>query len=225
MWRRGSQSPNYWMSFADMMSALLMVFVLLLAVVVFDYREDLAEKEQQIEEIKGVKNEIIAALMAEFEDSNIDLVIDPETGAIQLATNILYAYNSAEITEEGKKTLAQFIPKYLDILLQDKYRDDIATIIIEGHADNTGEYLYNLGLSQERAFSVLKIIYADDFPKFEQQEYSKQVVTANGRSDVVPVYKEDGSYDADGSRRVEFLFRLKEEEKMEEIQKVVEDQK
>jgi len=225
MWRRGSQAPNYWMSFADMMSALLMVFVLLLAVVVFDYREDLAEKEQQIEEIKGVKNEIIAALMAEFEDSNIDLVIDPETGAIQLATNILYAYNSAEITEEGKKTLAQFIPKYLDILLQDKYRDDIATIIIEGHADNTGEYLYNLGLSQERAFSVLKIIYADDFPKFEQQEYSKQVVTANGRSDVVPVYKEDGSYDADGSRRVEFLFRLKEEEKMEEIQKVVEDQK
>ncbi|MUV07055.1 OmpA family protein [Planococcaceae bacterium Storch 2/2-2] len=213
------------MSFADMMSALLMVFVLLLAVVVFDYREDLAEKEQQIEDIKGVKNDIIAALMAEFEDSNIDLVIDPNTGAIQLATNILYAYNSAEITAEGKKTLAQFIPKYLDILLQDKYRDDIASIIIEGHADNTGEYLYNLGLSQERAFSVLKIIYSKDFPKFEQQEYSKQVVTANGRSNVVPVYKEDGSYDADGSRRVEFLFRLKEEEKMEEIQKVVEDQK
>jgi len=225
MRRKGSQSPNYWMSFADMMSALLMVFVLLLAVVVFDYREDLAEKEQQIEDIKGVKNDIIAALMAEFEDSNIDLVIDPNTGAIQLATNILYAYNSAEITAEGKKTLAQFIPKYLDILLQDKYRDDIASIIIEGHADNTGEYLYNLGLSQERAFSVLKIIYSKDFPKFEQQEYSKQVVTANGRSNVVPVYKEDGSYDADGSRRVEFLFRLKEEEKMEEIQKVVEDQK
>ena len=225
MRRKGSQSPNYWMSFADMMSALLMVFVLLLAVVVFDYREDLAEKEQQIEDIKGVKNDIIAALMAEFEDSNIDLVIDPNTGAIQLATNILYAYNSAEITAEGKKTLAQFIPKYLDILLQDKYRDDIASIIIEGHADNTGEYLYNLGLSQERAFSVLKIIYSKDFPKFEQQDYSKQVVTANGRSNVVPVYKEDGSYDADGSRRVEFLFRLKEEEKMEEIQKVVEDQK
>ena len=225
MRRKGSQSPNYWMSFADMMSALLMVFVLLLAVVVFDYREDLAEKEQQIEDIKGVKNDIIAALMAEFEDSNIDLVIDPNTGAIQLATNILYAYNSAEITAEGKKTLAQFIPKYLDILLQGKYRDDIASIIIEGHADNTGEYLYNLGLSQERAFSVLKIIYSKDFPKFEQQEYSKQVVTANGRSNVVPVYKEDGSYDADGSRRVEFLFRLKEEEKMEEIQKVVEDQK
>lgn len=225
MSRKKVNTPNYWMSFADMMSALLMVFILLLTVVMLDYREDLEEKERQIEEIKGVKDDIIAALMEEFENSNIDLAIDPHTGAIQLATNILYAYNSAEITEEGKATLAQFIPKYLDILLQEKYRDDIASIIIEGHADNTGEYLYNLGLSQERAFSVLKIIYSDGFPDFKYKEYAKEVVTANGRSDVVPIYHSDGSYDADGSRRVEFLFRLKEDEKIDEIQKVVEDQK
>ncbi|MER2007807.1 MAG: OmpA family protein [Psychrobacillus sp.] len=221
MRRKSSSSPNYWMSFADLMSALLMVFVLLLVVVVLDYREDLAEKEKQIEEITNVKSEIIAALMQEFENSNINLEIDPNTGAIQLATNILYAYNSSEITIEGKGTLEQFVPKYLDILLQDKYRDEISSIIIEGHADNTGEYLYNLGLSQERAFSVLKIIYAKDFPKFEQQEYSKQVVTANGRSNVVPVHNAAGEYDADASRRVEFLFRLKEDEKIEEIQKLV----
>lgn len=221
MRRKSSSSPNYWMSFADLMSALLMVFVLLLVVVVLDYREDLVEKEKQIEEITNVKNEIIAALMQEFENSNINLEIDPNTGAIQLATNILYAYNSSEITLEGKETLAQFIPKYLDILLQDKYRDEISSIIIEGHADNTGEYLYNLGLSQERAFSVLKIIYAENFPNFEQKEYSKQVVTANGRSNVVPAYNAAGEYDADASRRVEFLFRLKEDEKIEEIQKLV----
>lgn len=221
MRRKSSSSPNYWMSFADLMSALLMVFVLLLVVVVLDYREDLAEKEKQIEEITNVKNEIIAALMQEFENSNINLEIDPDTGAIQLATNILYAYNSSEITPEGKDTLAQFIPKYLDILLQDKYRDEISSIIIEGHADNTGEYLYNLGLSQERAFSVLKVIYAESFPNFEQKEFSKQVVTANGRSNVVPVHNAAGEYDADASRRVEFLFRLKEDEKIEEIQKLV----
>ncbi|WP_404427160.1 OmpA family protein [Ureibacillus chungkukjangi] len=221
MRRRGSSSPNYWMSFADLMSALLMVFVLLLVVVVLDYREDLAEKEKQIEEITSVKSEIIAALMKEFENSNIELEIDPDTGAIQLATNILYTFNSSEITQEGKGTLAQFVPKYLDILLQDKYRDEISTIIIEGHADNAGDYLYNLNLSQERAFSVLKVIYANDFPNFEQKEYSKQVVTANGRSNVVPIYNESGEYDANASRRVEFLFRLKEEEKIEEIQKLV----
>lgn len=224
MKRRGSSSPNYWMSFADLMSALLMVFVLLLVAVVLDYREDLAEKEEQIAEITSVKNEIISALMAEFENSNIDLEIDPNTGAIQLATNILYDFNSSELTEEGKATLAQFIPKYLDILLQDKYREEISSIIVEGHADNTGEYLYNLGLSQNRAFSVLKVIYDDSFPKFEQQEYSKNVVTANGRSNVVPVYDENNEYDADASRRVEFLFRLKEDEKIEEIQKLVEEQ-
>ena len=44
-----------------------------------------------------------------FDAMNIDLEIDPDTGAIQLATNILYAYDSSDITEEGKQTLAQFI--------------------------------------------------------------------------------------------------------------------
>lgn len=222
MRRKKSAIPNYWMSFSDLMSALLMVFVLLLVIVILDYREDLVEKEQQIEEIANVKSEIIAALMQEFEHSKMDLEIDPHTGAIQLATNILYAPNSAEITLEGERMLARFIPKYLDILLQDKYRDEISSIIVEGHADNTGDYLSNLGLSQERAFSVLKVIYGSRFPNFEQKEYSKQVVTANGRSDVVPIYNEAGEYDANASRRVEFLFRLKEDEKMEEIQRLVE---
>ncbi|MEE1131720.1 MAG: OmpA family protein [Caryophanon sp.] len=223
MKRKGSTAPNYWMSFADLMSALLMVFVLLLVVVVLDYREDLAQKEQQIEEITSVKSDIIAALMQEFDNSNINLEIDPNTGAIQLATNILYDYNSAELTEEGVETLAQFIPKYLDILLQDEYKHEISTIIVEGHADNTGEYLSNLALSQERAFSVLRTIYSDTFPDFEQKEYSKKVVTANGRSSVVPIFTEVGAYDADASRRVEFLFRLKEDEKIDEIQKLVDD--
>lgn len=222
MYRRKSSLPNYWMSFADLMSALLMVFVLLLVIVILDYREDLAEKEQQIEEITNVKSDIIATLLEEFENSNMNVEIDPNTGAIQLATNILYAPNSAEITFEGERMLARFIPKYLDILLQEKYRDDISSIIVEGHADQTGDYLSNLSLSQERAFSVLKVIYGERFPDFAQKEYSKQVVTANGRSDVAPVYNAAGEYDADASRRVEFLFRLKEDEKLEEIQRLVE---
>lgn len=224
MRRKSTSSPNYWMSFADLMSALLMVFILLLVTVILDYREDLASKEKQIEEIKNVKSEIISALIKEFENSNIDLAIDPDTGAIQLATNIMYKYNSSEIAEEGKETLEKFVPKYLDILLQDKYRNEISSIIIEGHADNSGDYLYNLDLSQERAFSVLKVIYDEDFPHFEQKENSKEVVTANGRSNMVPVYTKDNKYDAEASRRVEFLFRLKEDEKMQEIQKLVDEE-
>lgn len=224
MRRKSTSSPNYWMSFADLMSALLMVFILLLVTVILDYREDLASKEKQIEEITNVKSEIISALIKEFENSNIDLAIDPDTGAIQLATNIMYKYNSSEIAEEGKETLEKFVPKYLDILLQDEYRNEISSIIIEGHADNSGDYLYNLDLSQERAFSVLKVIYDEDFPHFEQKENSKEVVTANGRSNMVPVYTKDNKYDAEASRRVEFLFRLKEDEKMQEIQKLVDEE-
>lgn len=56
------------------------------------------------------------------------------------------------------------MPKYLDILLKSGYEEYIAEIIIEGHTDRDGSYMYNMKLSQERAYSVAEYILSDDFP-------------------------------------------------------------
>lgn len=209
------------MSYADLMSAMLMVFALLLTVVVLDYREDLAEKQKIIEEVTNVKNEIIAALLEEFKDSSVQIEVDAQTGAIRFPSNVLFDINSTEIKPDGKTSLKEIVPKYFSILLQDRFRDEISNIIIEGHTDREGTYLYNLNLSQQRALSVVQDIYGEDFPAFKEKELSQAFVTANGRSFSVPVNKEDGSYDPNSSRRVEFLFRLKEDEKIKEILELV----
>ncbi len=223
MRRKGSSKINYWMSYADLMSAMLMIFVLLLTIVILDYREDLAEKQSQIEELATIKNDIIAALTEEFRGSNVQIEVDSQTGAIRFPGNILYEYNSSEISGSGTEFLKEFVPKYFSIILQEKFKDEISNIIIEGHADKDGEYLTNLVLSQNRAFSVVKEIYGAGFPDFPEKEDSKTYITSNGRSFAVPVLDKNGEYDADKSRRVEFLFRLKEEERIEEIQKLVND--
>ncbi|MFC4409005.1 flagellar motor protein MotB [Chungangia koreensis] len=221
---RKRSEVNYWMSYSDLMSAMLMAFVLLITIVILDYREDLAEKQKQIDAVTNVKNDIIAALAAEFEGSNVKIEVDRQTGAIRFPGSILYEYNSSDISPTGKQFLEEFVPKYFSIILQEKYKDEISNIIIEGHTDKDGSYIYNLNLSQNRAFSVVKTIYGSDFPSFPEKELSQQYVTANGRSYTVPILKEDGSYSPENSRRVEFLFRLKEEERMEEIQKLVNEQ-
>ena len=46
-------------------------------------------------------------------------------------------------------------------------------------------------------------------------------MTANGRSFSNPVYNTNGSIDMDASRRVEFKFRLKDEEMVEEMVKIL----
>ncbi|SES24531.1 chemotaxis protein MotB [Gracilibacillus ureilyticus] len=209
------------MSYADLMSAMLMVFALLLTLVILDYRELLEEKEKQIEEVISVKTEIIKALTEAFEESNVAIEIDQQTGAIRFPGSILFETNSSEISEQGKVFLKDFVPKYLGILLQERFLDEISTVIIEGHTDNEGSYMYNMGLSQERAFAVLEYIYSDEAPDFKQKELSKGYITGNGRSFSKPLTDENGVYDPDSSRRVEFLFRLKDDESINAIHKLV----
>ena len=48
------------------------------------------------------------------------------------------------------------LPKYCSVLLRDDYREYVSEIIIEGHTDTNGSYIYNLELSQQRTFSVAK---------------------------------------------------------------------
>lgn len=117
---------NYWMSYADLMSAMLMVFALLLMVVILDYRELLEKKEKQIKEVVSVKTEIIQALTEEFKKSNMSIEIDQQTGAIRFPGRILFKTNSSEISEEGKAFLKKFIPKYMGILLQDRFKNEIS---------------------------------------------------------------------------------------------------
>lgn len=219
--RKTKPTVNYWMSYADLMSAMLLLFALLLAFVMLDYREDLDEKQEQIEAVTSVRHEIIQALTQEFEDSDVGIEVDQQTGAIKFTNNILYEFDSYKLTKKGKKMLDDVIPKYFAILLQDQFQDEISNIIIEGHTDNDGSYLANLNLSQNRAFSVLEYIYSDEFKAFKEKELSKEYITANGRSNTVPVYDKNNKYSADKSRRVEFQFRLKEEERIEEIEKLV----
>ena len=228
--RRKRTETNYWMSYADLMSAMLMVFALLLTIVILDYREDMIEsqklmdeKQKQIDAVTNVKNDIIAALTDEFKDSNVKIEVDSQTGAIRFPGNILYDYDSYELSGSGKKFLKEFVPKYFGIILQERFKSEISSIIVEGHTDKEGTYLTNLALSQNRAFSVVEEIYATGFPNFPEKELSKEYITSNGRSFTVPLTNSDGTFNAEKSRRVEFLFRLKEDERIEEIQKLVSD--
>lgn len=221
MKHRKREEVNYWMSYADLMSAMLMVFALLLTLVILDYRELLEKKEKQIEQVVTVKTEIIKALTEAFRQSNMQIEIDQQTGAIRFPGRVLFESNSSVISETGQNYLKQFVPQYLGILLQERFRDKISVIIIEGHTDQNGDYMYNMGLSQGRAYSVLTYIYSDGFVPFKEKEISKKYITCNGRSFSQLIPNQTGGYDAERSRRVEFLFRLKEDEAIKEIEKLV----
>ena len=109
--------------------------------------------------------------------------------------------------------------------LDEKYRDYVSEIIIEGHTDTNGSYIYNLELSQQRAFSVAKycLTESNGIISSTDVELLRSVLTANGKSYSNPIYKEDGSVDLEASRRVEILFRLQDEEMIAEMMDILKE--
>lgn len=208
------ESVSYWMSVSDLMSGVLIVFMLLFIYKLFDYSESISASEKAIESLKSTRDEIVTLMQSEFKNQNIDVNIDSNTGTLTLFEGILFDFSKSDLKEEGKKYLQQFMPSYLNILLDnDNLKNNISQIVVEGHTDTNSTYIYNLKLSQERAFSVIAFLLSDEF-KYDNKEKLQKYLTANGRSFCDPVLNADGSVNEEKSRRVEIKFRLNEEEKL-----------
>ena len=179
----------------------------------------MSEQQQKLDNIIGVRTELIEELKNEFGNSDLSVSVDEKTGAITFDANILFDYNKSTLTASGKEFLSEFLPRYVDVLLSPKYKDYISEILIEGHTDTEGNYLFNMELSQKRALSVAEYCLGDNSNILtnDRLEELRSVISATGRSYSNPVYDENGEVDMEASRRVEFLFRLKDEEMIREM--------
>lgn len=208
---------NSWISISDLMSAILAVFI-----VFYISQLILINKERQkyyeiLSVLEDTKLNIIYNIK---KNKELNFQIDSKTGTISLESEILFKSNDYKLSQEGKEILNKFIPKYIDILLNDeKNKKYLDRIIVEGHTDKNGSYLYNLKLSQRRALEVVEYINGDEIGNFKGKEEMRKYLTANGRSYI------DYLGDDTKSRRVEFKFILKETETIENLKKVIQKNK
>ena len=185
----------------------------------------MSEQQQKLDDIIGVRAELVEDLKEEFDDSDLKVSVDEKTGAITFDASILFDYNKSVLKESGKEFLSKFLPRYADVLLSDKYKDNISEILIEGHTDTEGKYLFNLELSQKRALAVADFCLDDNsgIVDDEQLEALRELTSATGKSYSNPVLDEEGEVDMEASRRVDFLFRLKDEEMVREMIEILSD--
>ena len=187
------------------------------------YETEIERQQKMIEQMVGVKAQIIEALSNELSRNNISVTVDAQTGAITLPSEMLFAVGENTLSDRGEYYLDRFLPVYLNVLLSDDFSGYIAEIIIEGHTDSSGKagydaYLYNMQLSQQRALSVTNYVLRQEYMGFnlglpiEKQSLLRTLVTASGRSFSALIYNPDGTENKDASRRVEIKFRLKDDQ-------------
>jgi chemotaxis protein MotB len=184
----------------------------------------LEQQQVQIEQLVGLKTRIISSLSDALRAAHISAQVDPSNGSIALESDVLFATNKFELTEQGQAFIDQFLPVYLNVLLSEDYRPYVTEIIIEGHTDSDGDYITNLKLSQQRALAVASYVLADDYYGIsgEQKRLLRSLATANGRSWSDLVRDANGVEDKDASRRVVFKFRMTDEQMIQQLKNILE---
>lgn len=219
---------NYWASVSDLMSGLMILFLL----ISIAYMLNVAEGQSRVRAIavnyKDFQLELYHDLMAEFQDDlpKWQAQIDQETLALRfLEPDVLFSSGKAELNDRFKEILNDFFPRYIRIIFSDKYRANIEEIRIEGHTssewgndDITKDeaYFHNMALSQERTRSVLSYCYHLESVR-EYKTLMRKYITANGLSSSQPILREDNTENVALSRRVEFRTRTNASQKITEI--------
>jgi chemotaxis protein MotB len=175
----------------------------------------LQSQKAKIKSLTGIKLKVIAELKSALGKK---INIDKKSGSLRLASNILFDKGSAVLKDGAKGELKSNFIEYVDTLISNRnISEHLDKIIIEGHTDSDGGYLYNLGLSQKRAYAVMNYLLTLDYIK---KHNIKAKLVASGRS-YLDAIKVNGVEDKDASRRIEVKFRLKNEDAMYEIERIL----
>lgn len=171
---------------------------------------DLNATKNRIKNLTGIKVKIIASLKERLGDL---VAVDPKSGDLVLSSSVLFDTNSAVLKDEAKATLKSALQNYFAVLLNDKnIKDNLESIVIEGHTDSDGEYLYNLRLSQNRALAVMEFI-----DSWNNDMNLRKILVASGRGRAMPIV-ENGVENKEKSRRIEIKFTLSNKDAINEIQ-------
>lgn len=177
---------------------------------------DLQNTKQKIKNLTGIKIKVISLLKTKLGKK---IEIDPNNGSLRLSSNILFEQGKYDLKETSKESLKSAVYDYFKTILEnDEINKHVDKIVIEGHTNSKGNFLYNLELSQKRAYSVMDFLLSLDF---KNKENLKKLVVASGRSFLDPIYTESGEEDMDSSRRIEIKFSLKNEDAIKEIANIL----
>lgn len=215
-----SYKGNEWISISDMMAGIMMIFLLIAVsytIVIGKTQKQLALQNAELKELNKQMSDIAKTyenlqialhqdLIAEFADNlqEWNAEIDPDNIVRFKEPEILFDQGKKEVKARFQQILDDFFPRYISILTQDKYKDSIAEVRIEGHTSTEwhnaktleSRYLGNAELSQARALEVLKYCFSQT--NIAEKQWLINVLRANGLSFAQPLETPELS------RRVEF---------------------
>jgi len=148
----------FWISFSDLMTALMVLFLVAMAVALIAVTHGLAT----INKDKVERDRTIESCMADVRS----LADQPEFqgvsihgNSIDFGTLVLFGNDRHTFEKPAHQLFVRkFVPRVLDLARSEKCSKWLKRVVVEGFASQTGDYLYNLNLSYLRSQRVLCVL-------------------------------------------------------------------
>jgi outer membrane protein OmpA-like peptidoglycan-associated protein len=151
------ESP-FWISFADLMTALMALFLMVMAVTLISVTKDVSSAEER----KIQREKDIQELMATIREKSRPfpkVTVDESSYRIDLGEEVRFDSNRSDISAGGSRFLRGYVPVLLKVQASELGRKWIRRIVVEGFTDQDGTYLLNLALSLQRSRSVVCVMF------------------------------------------------------------------
>ena len=209
--RRSSQQRGkdeaekpFWISYADLMTALMVLFLVVMAVALLAVTRTISEKQKREEEHKADINKCMA-IAVEAAKKYDGVVVQLNRNVIDFGERASFGKGVHILSSDQESLLRRFVPELLSMADSPTCKRVLKRIVVEGYTDKTGDYLYNLDLSLRRSQRVLCAMFKTDGPNLlneAQKEAIRDVFLVGG-------FAFNSSKDTDeASRRVEMRIEF-----------------
>lgn len=166
------ESP-FWISFSDLMTALMVLFMVVMAVTLISVTRDIDTLEQRrIQREEDIKQ--IMTMIKERSRPFRAVRVNESTYRIDLGDDVRFDSARSDIVPVAGRFLRGYVPTLLGVQASPLGQEWIRRIVVEGFTDQDGSYLYNLGLSLRRSERVVCTLFAapspDERPLSDQQK-------------------------------------------------------
>ena len=208
---KNQQDFDFNSSMTDLMTSLMVIFVLLL-VVLFNNIGEKGQKirDKMVNELQAQETNPTTSINNSLQDLKISKSTDDPLSfvvSIDEQSGLKFNSNSYEILPQSKPKLKAMYTEMLDYVCKEENKKNIDSIQIIGYTDanpvKADPKFGNLSLSQDRALSVLKFGLQTVGVDSTKGTCLQELASINGRG-----MAELKATDAE-SRRVEFKIRIK----------------
>nr|WP_298681681.1 flagellar motor protein MotB [uncultured Dongia sp.] len=194
----------FWISFADLMTALMVLFLVVMAVALLAVTKTVTEQEKLEQQYKQDVDEFLRRFM-EAAKRYPGIRIDLDRRVVDFGDRAQFASNKHNLTHDQERVLRQFVPEILTLANDELGKRVLKRVVVEGYTDKKGEYLLNLNLSLQRSQRVVCAMFA---------EVGDNLLSENQKADVRNLFLvggysfNDAKESDEQSRRVEMRLEL-----------------